>query len=474
MVLRTIGNIDRVHFLYTASNNNKVMFIVVCIVVAALMIDTSIIKIYVFSSTTTQSLYGLRMVIFLVIGIIYVFGQYLILGFIKSKSMKIRAKEQPYLNLMYRTVTIAQCILAGVFIFVIFQMIVISSYDTVMISIATGISYLLAIVMLGLLAHRFILWFRSNRNSVVLSYGLASIILAINCALTLVNVVFNLSDLPPSVYPHAGVSEPCCDPGSLNDILYTTYSISSILSFIATWVATALLLYHYSNKLGKVRYWLVISIPLAYFLTQFMPLFPDLFSGFRESNPIFFSILYTLIFSWSKPAGGILFGIAFWTIARRLRQTSSVVSSYMIISAFGLVLLFTSNQAVVLLASTFPPFGLATTSFVGLSSYLLLVGIYSSAISVSEDSKLRQSIRQFANSEPKLLDSIGTTQMEQEIQRRVLTISKQTQTSMVDETGIQSSMTDDDMKQYLEQVIREVKIQKSSTNNNNTTSRHSE
>ena len=116
---------------------------------------------------------------------------------------------------------------------------------------------------------------------------------------------------------------------------------------------------------------------------------------------------------------------------------------------------------------TFPPFGLATTSFVGLSSYLLLVvlfiavGIYSSAISVSEDSKLRQSIRQVAISEPKLLDSIGTAQMEQEIQRRVLTISKQTRTSMVDETGIQSSMTDDDMKQYLEQVIREVKIQKS-------------
>jgi hypothetical protein len=109
----------------------------------------------------------------------------------------------------------------------------------------------------------------------------------------------------------------------------------------------------------------------------------------------------------------------------------------------------------------------------GLSSYLLLVGIYSSAISVSEDSKLRQSIRQVAISEPKLLDSIGTAQMEQEIQRRVLTISKQTRTSMVDETGIQSSMTDDDMKQYLEQVIREVKIQKSSTNNNNTTSRHS-
>ena len=113
-----------------------------------------------------------------------------------------------------------------------------------------------------------------------------------------------------------------------------------------------------------------------------------------------------------------------------------------------------------LLASTFPQFGLATTSFVGLSSYLLLVGIYSSAISVSVDSKLRESIRQFAISEPKLLDSIGTAHMEQEIQRRVLVITKQNQDRMAEETGIQSSLTDEDVKEYLEQVIEEVKKEK--------------
>ena len=38
---------------------------------------------------------------------------------------------------------------------------------------------------------------------------------------------------------------------------------------------------------------------------------------------------------------------------------------------------------------------------------MLLVGIYSSAISVSHDIKLRQSIRKLAVKESKLLDSIG-------------------------------------------------------------------
>ena len=59
--------------------------------------------------------------------------------------------------------------------------------------------------------------------------------------------------------------------------------------------------------------------------------------------------------------------------------------------------------------------------------------------------------------ESKLLYSIGLAQMEQEIQKKVITFTKRIQDNMTEETGIQSSLTDEDMKEYLEQVIREVK-----------------
>ena len=48
-------------------------------------------------------------------------------------------------------------------------------------------------------------------------------------------------------------------------------------------------------------------------------------------------------------------------------------------------------------------------------------------------------------------------QMEQEIQKKVMTLTKRNQERMAEETGIQSSLTDGDVKEYLEQVIREVK-----------------
>jgi hypothetical protein len=268
-----------------------------------------------------------------------------------------------------------------------------------------------------------------------------------------------LLDRPTEVIPHVGTAFTTFIPGSALAMLNYAYTISSIISFMLMWIATALLLRHYSKKLGRVKYWIIISIPLVYFLSQFLPLFLNLFTPLIQSDPIFYSIVLTLIFTLSKPAGGILFGIAFWTIARSLSQNVAV-RNYMTISAYGFVLLFISNQGIVISAAPYPPFGLATISFIGLSSYLILVGVYASAISVSHDSKLRQSIRKFAIKESKLLDSIGSSQMEQEIQRQVMKMTKEHRDRMIEETGVQSSINKEDINQYLEEVLKEIKKKK--------------
>jgi hypothetical protein len=50
--------------------------------------------------------------------------------------------------------------------------------------------------------------------------------------------------------------------------------------------------------------------------------------------------------------------------------------------------------------------------------------------------------------------------MEREIKKRAIALSKRYQDSMTQETGIQSSYLEDDIKEYLEQVIQEVQKQK--------------
>ena len=54
---------------------------------------------------------------------------------------------------------------------------------------------------------------------------------------------------------------------------------------------------------------------------------------------------------------------------------------------------------------------------------MMLVGIYSSALSVSQDAVLRRSIQRSVENQSKLLHGIGTAQMEEEIQKTVLKIA---------------------------------------------------
>jgi len=426
----------------------------VAVLVVAMVLDTSLVRIYSISSNI-QTLSNIRIGLFLAIAIAYVTGQYLLLEFVKKKSREIRTKKQLHLKIIHRTVTIVQYLLTALLVVIISEMILTSSYSTLLLAIIVGISYILAIAMLGLLAQRFFSWFKSNRNLVVLLYGLSGAMLAINATFTIAFVEVILIDTVPYVQSYVGASvTPFIAPGSLADLLNYPYILTTVLSFMISWVATIMILRHYSSKLRQVRYGVILSLPLLYFLLQFLPPFQSIITALPQSESVFF--IYTVIFTFSKPIGGILFGIAFWVIARTLGHTS-IVRDYMIISAYGLVLLFISNQAVLLSNSFYPPFGVVTVSLIALSSYLLLLGVYSSAISVSEDSKLRQSIREFTLSETRLLDSIGTAHMEQEIQKRVLALTRKNQRSLEEETGIQSSLTDDDVKDYLEQVIEEVK-----------------
>jgi hypothetical protein len=88
------------------------------------------------------------------------------------------------------------------------------------------------------------------------------------------------------------------------------------------------------------------------------------------------------------------------------------------------VLGFAANQPIGLILVPYPPFGLASICFIVLSSYLVVLGIYSSALSVANDNVLRRAIRKSVEQQSDLLDKIGTAQMESQLQNRVLLLTR--------------------------------------------------
>jgi hypothetical protein len=384
---------------------------------------------------------------------IYIVTQYVFLNYVYPESKNIKISTKLQLSKLHICLLITQILLAFVLISILLQIIFAFQYDTRLIIVSAGISYSISVFMMALLAKSFITWYLSNRKPVVLFYGLATASIGINAALT-----FSLVDLSLMGQPFRAQEVFATITPYLPDsyaIIYNAFFTSSIISFILTWIATIFMIYHHSKVLGVVTFWILVSIPLAYFIPQFEPSLIFLFDSYRLADPIMFDMIYTIIFAASTTVGGILFAAAFWSIARKLSDKR--LRKYTILSGVGLALVFSSNQAIILTGKPYPPFGLFTASYLGLASYLMLVGIYYTALSAAHDSRLRQVVRNSVQTQSNLLEYISVAQMEAQIRNRVLHTMRKTSLEMEADTGVQSSLKEQDIKEYLEEVLKEVK-----------------
>jgi len=431
---------------------NRTFLAIFAFIIATLVIDTSIRQLSVFTGGLGTSSKDIAS--FVAIILVYAVGQYLILSFLRQ--------SQLHLQMSYRLITLSQYVLIAILASVTLQVIFTGGYSSLLMQSVIWINYIIFVVLLGLLSQRFFSWSRSNRDKVVIAYGIATAVLAVSGIITLIYVTDALSGQRGVEYIKP-LRNPLAIVASVENVFSSSYFISSVAGFILTWCATILLLHHYSRKLGLVKYWIIVLIPLVYFLSQFQGVVLNVFTPLRALNPILFSITYTLVFSATKSVGGILFGIAFWSVAKNIQN--KVVKNYLVISAYGMVLLFTANQPVGLTLIPYPPFGLATISFVGLSAYLVFIGIYSASLSVALDSKLRSVIRKTTFDEAKFLKDIGSSEMERVIEKRVHTMMARTQKDFKTETGIESSLSDSEAKEYLLEVLDEIKGKRKSFNN---------
>jgi hypothetical protein len=439
------------HALSQFIKSNKIIFIVCLIVAIGLITDASLARTSDLISPNL-SRNSATMALFTLISAVYFVGQFMILGFVRYKSKETRSQTNMPFYRNYKVTMTVQIALSIILLLVILQLVALSYYFILALIAATTISYSLAIAMLILLMKSFFSWFKTSNNFVILAYCISAATIAIHLGFTLFFAATSLIDVPAEV--RTAISRtPFFMPGSIKFILDSIRSLTSIFSFSILWGATVMLLHHYSQKVGRIKYWILVALPLVYFLSQFPTLFLGIFDPIIKEDPFFYGSLLTFIFTLSKPAGGILFGIAFWTISRNIPRT--IVRDYLMISALGFVLLFASDQAIVLIQLPYPPFGLAAVSFMGLSAYLIFIGIYYSAISLSHDDRIRHEIRKFAMHEAKLLDSIGSAQLEKDIAEKVRAIS-QSQDFASQKSGVPPSIDEDHIRKYLEDVLGEM------------------
>ena len=154
------------------------------------------------------------------------------------------------------------------------------------------------------------------------------------------------------------------------------------------WIATAILLSQYRRKMGEVKYFLLMSIPLIYYIFPFQYYYGDIFSPLLLSSPLAISIAYVLVFSATKQVGAFLFSLGFWTASALVPNI--LIRKLLLLSSVGIAILFGSIELVSLQYHVFPPYGLITEAFLPLGAYLVFVGIFASAGQISRNAELRK------------------------------------------------------------------------------------
>jgi hypothetical protein len=438
--------------------SDKKLLLLMSILVITFLIDSQIGYIADFIPERLVTNEGIAL--FIGIAVVFAIGGILTLEYVKTKTKESRARVL-HLHATHIGVTIAQYVLIAIIAFVIAQILVTAQYNTVMIAAALSISYGLWIITLALLSRAFLSWLRSSRSNVTVSKrNVMVLILALSMIAYVVNGVTGLANFLLMLQEQLEVVTsvdvaffPEFDPESLQQQINAVYQIAGAIAYVLTWIGTVMLLRPYIHRIGKIKFYAIMGSAMVYYLIQY-PLFVlGIITPTGESDVEVMNTI--LITSIAGVFSGIIFGAAFLSIARTL-QKGSALREYMIIAAYGLLLFYVAGTATATQAA-YPPFGLASVSFTGLSCYLIYTGLYSSAISVSQDLALRQSIRQSVKEQSKFLESMGTAQMEAELQTRVLSTAKKASDSMAEETGLESSMTEDDMKDYMEIVMNELK-----------------
>ncbi len=401
-------------------------------------------------------------------GISFFTGIYILREYLKK--LQIGTTDSPFLTGLAKSTPLILYANLGIMVAIILQMALVSGYSSYFLIAITVTSGTTGCLLFGFRFYKFLTWYKSSKgNIMILAFAIATLFYIVAMASTIILNTMTFSHRPILSTENKATVEPAKFLTPIeNRINLYAYAIPVVTAIVPQMIGIAFFLRYFKDKIGSLKFWAIIILPpLLLLISDFLPQIATSAQNFVYLNSEF--LLFRVIGTLGWVSSSFVMGYAYLSVARTIQQQTihSTVINYLMVAAFAEILFPpTLNDAIVF--GLYPAFGSIAYCFFIVSAFLFSTGIYSAAISVSEDAKLRHSIRKYAK-ESKILDTIGSAQLEVEIQNKVIKLVHEQQDSMTRETGVESRMTDNDIRQYLEMVVAEAKSKDSSNNNKSVT-----
>ena len=363
------------------------------------------------------------------------------------------------LNSFIILMLISLTILGSSIFFLINDMFKNNNYNPFILTFIGSYELTISMFMISALILILLLWFKRKRNLTVFLYLSVFAVLLLTTISASVTLIQELQTRTAYVSP-----EP--NPFDISSIqksfFYDVFRIGSLISFGLVWLVTSLLLKNYTKmhqkKIGWLKFWVLASLPLLYYVFSIDLIINNLVTYIFEYPILRNLIIY--VFSGTRQIGGFFFALSFFFMARSVQNTN--LKNYLVLSGVAIMMLFSSLQITVLYLLPYPPFGLIALSVMPISYYLVLIGLYNSARSLSYDKELLHNLAKHIRMRPdSFLSGIGSAEWSQNVQTTVNHVMKYT-ADPHEAQDVNSDLSPENLRKYVLDVVREIKEKKSS------------
>jgi hypothetical protein len=436
-----------------ALSGSKQALILISLMVVVTIVDSQFINIFYGTDLGTPG--NLHLLLYASFVIVASIINTVLLLFAKRNDIQSTTSRPLLLRVAYIGTSIVQYTISLILFITISEMLIFHEYNKIFLLLVVYLSHFWSATILGILSLRFIQWFRFATSFSILIYAVVFSMILFLILITIPLLTQQFTIQSQMIYPrdYTSLITTVIVPSRDIAFIYGLGNYVLPLMIIPSWILTVLLLKPYANRIGKKRFWLIVGIPLLYQLLTFIVRDTNL-----VTDPTLVQIIYSqqfqVILGVSYQISGLFFAIAFLSIGRKMKRKG--MKNYLIISSIGIVSLFSSMQPGMPFYAVYPPFGLVTLLFLGLSSYLLLVGMLGCAAYVSRDIELRREIYKGLEVDADVLKKIGMAEMQREIEKRVLPLANKIKLSDEMRSRMDPDPDEEDVKTMIYEVLNEV------------------
>ena len=401
-----------------------VLFFIISSVMLVIILDSNFLMGFLQEKLLS---FNNKIIIFSIYVSIFVISNLLLLIMTYSigylKEIEVRYKKYYFIFIF-----IIYFVLSLILIVTTIQISLFKSYSNIIFYLTSYTSFISTLGFLSILSFKLYRWYLKGKNNFTLLYG---ILFSLYCVTLILALVYLISGLAthPSTINYTSPRELRGGTFSINIVFQNNitlvYDTFFIMSFLLGWVLTVYMLTQYCRRIGKYKFWVLVSIILFFYLIRYEGIILTFFNIDNLINlpvigiiyPSIKDAIYTAFMNSNIQTIGIFFGFSFVPILLKLKN--SLLQNYMIITIIGMMILFASRDFHSIFLNSIPPNGTITISFMPIGAFMLFIGVISFLKLAARDKEFYKDLIIRIERDISLVKNIILTEKETEISNKI-------------------------------------------------------